>query len=370
MNSKASSNEKRADTSHQGSNRSTTLEDGTRSHTSTAQFTPPESGGEDTSSRESVSQSTEDPASSFGQIKITGTETSYVGSAHWASILDSISDLKNELDDNDAEIESNEWQNESNLSSSNANSLLRSPMRLTKPELLHALPPKHIVDKVLATWFNSSDPFITLIHKIQFENEYRQFWKEPSKAPVMWLGLLYAIMSLGCFFRLHSTKSLDSPTAFSICAEADRYHDLSAAAAILADYTIPQAFTIECLLLQGGSWRMKAAALDVWLLLGVTVRIALRLGYHRDASHYGDLSPYSQEMRRRIFAGLYMADTMTSFQLGLPAMLRTVQSDTKVRKLNVQTPQADLYVTLTRSKLSRTVFEIGLPDRHINQALV
>lgn len=246
-----------------------------------SRITPPESGGEDAYSRESVSlQSIDEPASSLGQLKIRGTETSYVGSAHWESVLESISDLKNELDndDDDNNFEPTDWHDGSDIPSmsgdAGSNSILHSPIRLTKSELLAALPSRAVVDLLVSTWWNSSDPFKTLIHKVQFEREYRQFWREPSKAPTMWLGLLYAIMSLACFFRLQSTNDLTSPLASSICAEAGRYHDLSASAAVLADYTVPKAYVIECLLLYSGSWRIKGAgaALDVWLLLGVTVR--------------------------------------------------------------------------------------------------
>lgn len=303
-------------------------------------LTPPDSGEGFSFGDETLTpQSNDDTAkSAIGRLKINGTETNYVGSAHWASILDSISSLKSELENDsdhgaDSEPELDEWQHEDGLgtnskSISNVGSLLRSPARLDKAQLLAAVPPKHVVDQLVAAWFNSHDPFKSIIHKIQFENEYRQFWEDPSKTPVMWLGLLYAILSLGSLVRLQMSSHLISPLASSNGAEEDRYHELSAAAMVLADYTTPKPFTIECLLLYTGAWRIKAAALDVWLLLGVAIRLALSMGYHREASHYGTLSPYACEMRRRVYGVLYLADALSSFQLGLPAMLRSVQSDT------------------------------------------
>ena len=273
-----------------------------------------------------------------GRLKINGGETSYVGSAHWASILDGITDLRRELDDvsENEDAEHGDWQHEEEItnaamSTSHAHSLLHSPKRLTKVELLAEMPSRLVVDQLVATWFNSSDPFKQAIHKIQFEQEYRQFWKDPAKAPVMWISMLYSIMGLGCFFRIQTSRQYLSPEAYSIYVDADNYLDLAAAAAVLADYMTPKAYTIETLLLHADAWRFKASPHDLWLLMGVVVRLALRMGYHRDASHYGTLlSPYTGEMRRRMYAVLYMSDTLTSFQLGLPAMLRSVQSDTEL----------------------------------------
>lgn len=68
---------------------------------------------------------------------------------------------------------------------------------------------------------------------------------------------------------------------------------------------------------------------DLWVLMGILLRLALYMGYHRDPSHYSNVSVLDGEMRRRVWHMLYMFDTLLSFQLGLPAMLRVVQSDTK-----------------------------------------
>ena len=301
------------------------------------QPTPPDSEVDTVGNRNSTTLQFSDGISSdvIGRLKISGSQTSYVGSAHWASILNGISDLKQELEhvEEDGD-ELDDWQSENVVTSdvtdvSDTHSLLRTPKALTRADLLEALPAKSVVDQLVNRWFNSSDPFRMIIHKNQFESEYRNFWADPKKAPVMWLGLLYAIMSMGCFLRLQTYADFASRLGSSICMEADTYLDLSAAAAVLADYLTPKAYTIEMLLLYMNQWRTKAAASDVWILMGVVVRLALRMGYHRDADHYALFTPYVGEMRRRTYAVLYMADVLTSFQLGLPAMLRSIQSDTK-----------------------------------------
>lgn len=303
-----------------------------------SQFTPPESEGDSIASRGSVNlPSPEDqPAVGFGHLNISRGETSYVGTAHWASILEGISELKRELDGaedgtdldeqqgGDGDVEPADIDDVSTIGS-----LLRSPKRLTRAEILQSLPSRSEVDDLVSTWFCSHDPFKQVIHKDEFEELYRNFWQNPHATPTMWLGQLFVIMSLGCFVRLQKSRDYSSQNAFNARTQADHYFELSAAAIALADYTRPKKDVISTLILYTSGARLRHMALDVWLLLGVVIRLAISIGIHRDGCHYANLTPFECEMRRRIYSILYMSDALTSFHLGLPAMLRAVQSDTK-----------------------------------------
>lgn len=298
--------------------------------------TPPDSEGECAAQQDSGREDTVSDLTlgTFGQLKVNGDETSYVGSIHWASVLASISDLKRELDE-DEEVgddlpQPELWRDEGNTQGTKTNHLkinwlLHSPLRLTREELIEALPPKAVADRLVSMWFNSADPFKPIIHKPQFQIEYQQFWKDFGGATTMWISLLYSILALGCFFQ---QQGLRGPSSSALFAEAERYHNLSGAAAVLADYTSPKAYAIEGLILYVGMWRTQTDAFDLWVLMGTIIRLALRMGYHRDSRHYDTLSVYAGEMRRRVYGALYMADVLISFSLGLPAMLRTIQSDT------------------------------------------
>ncbi|GAB7346633.1 hypothetical protein MBLNU459_g1770t1 [Dothideomycetes sp. NU459] len=305
---------------------------GSGSRQVSTELTPPSSGEE--ADPNYSRQDADSELGAFGQLKISKSQTTYVGEGHWASILNSISDLKRDFDDGeDEDGDLAEWQQDDKPSElatgpPNLSGLLRAPKRITRTELLESIPPKHVVDPLVAAFWNSPDPFKPVLHGPQFQNEYRQFWREPKKAPVMWLSLLLAVMSLGSSAKLRPESDYASVTAQAAIAEANKYHELAAAAAVLADYTTPKAYTVEALILYAGAFRSLNAFFDVWLLMGVVLRLALRMGYHRDGDHY-NLSPYSAEMRRRAWACLYMADVLISWQLGLPGLIRAVQSDTK-----------------------------------------
>lgn len=272
-------------------------------------------------------------APSTGHLTAGAQESTYVGDSHWTSILGSISDLRRDLEDNETreDTDPNGWQIEHDEvledDPSQSSNLLKAPKRRTKKELIALLPARQEVDRLVSQWFNSSDPFKPMLHPPTFQAEYKRFWQNPDNAPTMWIGLLYSILSLAAAFDLRKSPDVSSPKARLAFATATEYHDMAASAAVLADYTTPKAYTIECLLLYTSGLRSKNAFVDVWILLGVIVRLAMRMGYHRDARHYSQLTPFQGEMRRRMWHALVMIEVLISFQIGLPSIVRTLQSD-------------------------------------------
>jgi len=142
----------------------------------------------------------------------------------------------------------------------------------------------------------------------------------------MWLGLLFSIISLAASFGLRDTDP-SSEQAQRILQEVNRYHSLAASAAVLADFTKPKEHTIECLVLYAAGLRSNNAFVNVWLMIGLIVRLALRMGYHRDPKHYSNITPFHGEMRRRTWGIISMIDVLISFQLGLPSIVKIIQSD-------------------------------------------
>lgn len=290
-----------------------------------------------------------DVSKPFGQMTISKNEVSYRGEAHWAAILDSIADLKRDLgeEENDEdEVDEDPAETRYDARPDGYSSLhgppstegsgglsfmlgiAGTPGKATKQQLISSVPPKPVVDRLLNLWFNSPDPFKPCVHAPTFQDEYRRFWREPNSTPTMWLGILFAIMSLASSFGLRDSDP-SSEAAQKLLSEVNTYHSLSASAAVLADFTKPRAYTLECLILYAGGLRSNNAFVNVWLMIGLIVRLALRMGYHRDPSHYGNITPFQGEMRRRVWCGIYSIDVLISFQLGLPSMIRSIQSDTQ-----------------------------------------
>ena len=278
----------------------------------------------------------------FGQMKISKDEISYVGESHWGAILNSISDLKRDLGDEDDEDEDPNSTPEQTLNSwgsvpmggvqphatTGLGFMLGEASNVTKEQLINAVPEKKVADRLLSLWFNSPDPFKPIIHAPTFQEEYRRFWRSPRDTPTMWLGLLFAIMSLAASFGLRDNDPT-SPQAQAILVDVNKYHTMAASAAKLADFTKPKHYTLECLILYAAGLRSNNAFVNVWLMIGLIVRLALRMGYHRDPSHYPAITVFLGEMRRRVWSIIGMIDVLISFQLGLPSMFKTIQSDTQ-----------------------------------------
>lgn len=106
---------------------------------------------------------------------------------------------------------------------------------------------------------------------------------------------------------------------------------------VLGEYTRAGPHTLETLMhyMHIEFSRNVDAGADLWFLLGVTVNLAMRAGYHRDPSNFS--TSYDQswsatlqnEMRRRIWASVLLGDVVISSQMGMPSMISESQWDTR-----------------------------------------
>lgn len=97
-----------------------------------------------------------------------------------------------------------------------------------------------------------------------------------------------------------------------------------------SDYTKSARYTLETLILYvHGEYASRwDAEVGIWVIVGMVVRLSIRMGYHRDPSNYPSLTPYEGEMRRRVWMFIRQMDTLFSFQLALPGMIRNSDTDT------------------------------------------
>lgn len=91
--------------------------------------------------------------SDHGSMRIHSHGANYVGSAHWAAVLDSISDLKDryEMEEEARMIVAGE----SARHDSPGPRLLYEPVQANKAGILASLPPRPVVDRLVSRYFNS-----------------------------------------------------------------------------------------------------------------------------------------------------------------------------------------------------------------------
>ena len=96
---------------------------------------------------------------------------------------------------------------------------------------------------------------------------------------------------------------------------------------VSSNYTNPVGYTIETLVLyMEAEWMIsRDPSIEASMVLGLAIRLAMRMGIHRDSKRISHISPFRREMRRRLWATLHSTDILHSFLLSLPPLIR--QSD-------------------------------------------
>lgn len=149
----------------------------------------------------------------------------------------------------------------------------------------------------------------------------------------MWVGLLFSIMCMASAYSRSSTALSTLPGAVEATEHADRkiqiYRERVVQCLTLADYTKCGPYTIETMIFYLSIEYAQASGnqTGLWLLLGTVIRLAVRMGYHREATTSTYLSPFQAEMRRRNWAALFMLDSAAADQYGLPRMVNEALVD-------------------------------------------
>ena len=120
--------------------------------------------------------------------------------------------------------------------------------------------------------------------------------------------------------NVRSSKGLQRATFFQKAGQA----------LVTGKYMQAKPYSVESVLLYGVCKYVQKDEhdTDAWMTMGISTRLAMKMGYHRDPRHLANVSPFEGEMRRRTFCILEAFDLLLSFQAGLPAMIREEECDT------------------------------------------
>ncbi|OJD17077.1 hypothetical protein AJ78_02826 [Emergomyces pasteurianus Ep9510] len=276
---------------------------------------------------------TEQVTKSFGVMKVDSkTQKSYyVSEAHWMMVLNDISEVKQYFVTHKKQYEEHieKIQAANNEPHFAAPPLIFGAMNPpSEKEILSNFPSKYTADILINRYFDCYDPFTHVIHFPSFKREYERHWEDPSKSSIVWIGMVFAMLRLA-FLTYHNDP--DEPPEFQgkSLHMASSYRNSMAQCLVLADYTKPHSYIMEALVLHlhGDYSQVNESEVSVWVLIGMIVRLGMRMGYHRDAKMFPNVSVFHGEMRRRMWAFIRQADLIISFQVGLPSMVRTGDCD-------------------------------------------
>ncbi|KAF4784262.1 fungal specific transcription factor domain-containing protein [Colletotrichum scovillei] len=279
-----------------------------------------------------------DPSTAAAAAAVTGASNQIRAShvycqEHWHTILADISEVKTYFANHKKDLEKSyeKVMMSKPASAREGPTFLLGAAPATEIELRAELPPKSAVLALCSRYFNSMDNAVNIIHAPTFQQQLRAHWQDPSKTPIMWLGLLYSIL---CLAMLSYHKVGDEPPEWKgrTLDLASEYRLRTVQCLIAADYTKPVEYTVETMLLYVfGEYSSRwDADLGLWLIVSLLTRVAFRMGYHRDAKWFPTITPFQAEMRRRTWALVRMADVVFSHQVSLPSMIYGHDCDTQL----------------------------------------
>lgn len=180
------------------------------------------------------------------------------------------------------------------------------------------------------------------IHSGQFQRAYETFWKEPNSTSLLWISSLFSVLSTAVFQQASKAASSEGIGAAGIQdAEAKERIELYSSMAYrcldAGDHLLGKPYSVEAALIFVMHLVLQKRDTDpiCWHTFGTAIRLAQRMGYHRDPSYLNrnrnlKISPFDVEMRRRIWYTLEHLDMSFGFLLGIPPVVNGEDVDTQL----------------------------------------
>ncbi|UPL01339.1 hypothetical protein LCI18_012273 [Fusarium solani-melongenae] len=189
---------------------------------------------------------------------------------------------------------------------------------VTIDELRSSMPSRQDADILVRTYFDAKFLVVPFTHERHFWRRYELFWSRPHESNLLWLSIMFSVLSLGAMIAKVKSPSLET------VAEPSFYMHRSAQCLITGEYLNARPYSVEALMMFAHSRNVQKVDSDatIWSLYGLAVRLAQRRGYHLDAARVSpNITPFEAEMRRRTWFMVQTSDLLFSFQLGMPPMI-------------------------------------------------
>ncbi|KAI8672600.1 Zn(2)-C6 fungal-type domain-containing protein [Fusarium sp. Ph1] len=242
-----------------------------------------------------------------------GSDAAYHGETSWEAVFQSIHDIQSVLNTEEEEEQPEEPENLPAL-----DIVLEGVTPVTIDELRSSMPSRQDADVLVRTYFDAKFLVVPFTHERHFWRRYELFWSRPHESNLLWLSIMFSVLSLGAMIA--KVKSLLLETV----AEPSFYMHRSAQCLITGEYLNARPYSVEALMMFAHSRNVQKVDSDatIWSLYGLAVRLAQRRGYHLDAARVSpNITPFEAEMRRRTWFMVQTSDLLFSFQLGMPPMI-------------------------------------------------
>ena len=200
------------------------------------------------------------------------------------------------------------------------------------------LPQRETVDRLCYLSLNCATCLIRIVHIPSFTQMIERLYEIPTETyeirETRFLGLLYAVMALGCLYDLSQDSKAVNTTQYEaavgqgfvsrallwLIADVNRCKYYNTSRLILRDITDCQDLTtlqalLFMILFQQGTSHLTGC----YAFVGIAFRSAIAMGLHRKLPH-PKMSKIEDQVRRRVFYIIRQMDTYVSAVLGFPVM--------------------------------------------------
>ncbi|KAI1813080.1 hypothetical protein GGS20DRAFT_499518 [Poronia punctata] len=196
------------------------------------------------------------------------------------------------------------------------------------PALEEHLPSKEETDSLLNVYLDQFEQLYRIVHISAFRKEYEKFWDPDHVRPASFTALVLSMLSVSCCLGMQASGKFIGVKS-SAYALAEKWVKVCDAWLESQSHKHRKMvhYQIDCLLFLAKRVNVIKKK-RFWALSGQLVHDAISIGLHRDPDTQSpELSVYTKEMRRRIWATIVELNLQASFDLGVPTLLSQVHND-------------------------------------------
>ncbi|KAI1852421.1 hypothetical protein JX265_011054 [Neoarthrinium moseri] len=278
---------------------------------------------------------------SLGKLIIDDGSVRFMDSFLWATVHDEVRAMREIVDEDDKDDESSGVTPADGQTPDHHTGLLLSDGSDSNLADLHP-EPAHVF-RLWQTFLERVNPLTKVIHVPSVQPLVVEAATNKDNLPKNVEALLFSIYTLGVVAMSESeciaVLGIPKDDAFARFSKGARVALMRIGILHKYDLVVLQAMVLYLTSISGRYDRHAA-----WILNGVIIRIAQKMGLHRDGELLG-LSPFDTEMRRRVWWQIILLDAVYAMMSGLgPSMLPRHWDTKEPRNVN----DADLFPTMTK----------------------
>lgn len=273
-----------------------------------------------------LAQSAAQTPASGGHLSREGNEVRFVGATNYQAVLECIRDLQGFVEETESPAPAMDPSaRQQSTATTKYDQSFVPEKTLAFEKIMEYLPSRAECDRILTFYFQQTYMIPVCIHTGQFQTAYEKFWQTPKSTSLLWISLLFSLLSTSLFQQASKTPG-NGDGAETLCPDTRNkiaaFSSTAYQCLLAGDYLVGKPYSVEATLIFGIHLVLQKRDTEpiCWHTIGTAVRLAQQMGYHRDATHLGHsssnaaISLFEGEMRRRVWAYLEVSGRIANLE--------------------------------------------------------